>query len=477
MGGAASSIGKAFAPGGGDGSVGGFLGGASPASQMFGNYLDPLDVLGNQSRDQYNKSMDVYNANNAKINEQMGQRPGYQSVMSGGQLGDQYRMTAANAGNANMIGASTGTADQLDMADLDRRMGLAGNVSARQVEPAAQVQNQSVAGNVGTINAGQVGYNAVGTGSNYDNAQTDLGRLRSEANATGPSQSAQAQLAMADRNRGSAMDQIAAGRAGQYASTTDDLAAAGGLEGGARERVARNADRNAMLSRQGVMGNDAMSRLGITANDEQSKAALRQAMPSMSMGMDQYKTGLAAQNSDRQFQADQYNANAGMQAQQANVANRMNASMFDAGQNMAAQQFNVSADQARQQANAGLDMNAQQYNSGLAMQKAGMFGSADQAQSAINNNMEQFNANAYHQASAYNANAANQMQQYNAGLAQSANQYNANAASMDSRLGNQYALDAWGQNMAALGAQASAGQMAQNQPQGGLFTRLLGMQS
>ncbi len=103
---------------------------------------------------------------------------------------------------------------------------------------------------------------------------------RGEALRTGPS--AWAGLArnksMIDEAR--ARESMGAQAASQSAAARSDIARRGGLSGGAAERLAMNANRNALMAGQGVAAEGMSNRAGILAQDEGNRLKLLAGLPS-----------------------------------------------------------------------------------------------------------------------------------------------------------------------------------------------------
>jgi len=113
----------------------------------------------------------------------------------------------------------------------------------------------------------------------------------------------------------------------EFATSQDRLGMTGGLEGGARERLATSSNRNEMLGRQNLARQGELQRLGIGINDENRRMDLQTKMPGMYAGLDQYETSLQRGNADMDWRkAQQWS---GLASQDVN--NQMNVDRFNLG--------------------------------------------------------------------------------------------------------------------------------------------------
>lgn len=363
------------------------------------------------------------------------------------QSGTLSKTSAVNANTAkakskqaavNRASTSTGTANEattqnaatssLDFGQLDQRLGGAKDIAAQNV------------GYMGDVNAGR--------GAAL--ADQDVQSLRGEAFGQGPSAWGQAMQQQQDLTRSSALDQLGRDNRNSSAQAMQDLAMQGGLEGGARERIAKASARDAVMGGQNISRQDASARLGITADDEARKASMRQAMPGMNLQLDQYNTGLAQQNRQTQNQLGMFNAQTDLGAQQTNQNLAMNkaqtwaglqesqaaretaTNQFNAANQNQGSQFNAGQQNAMSQFNAAAQNQGSQFNAAAANQ-VGMFNTGqsnetERANTAAQNQMNLFNAGSQNQANQFNAGAANQMSQFNTGQANATSQFNAGAA-------------------------------------------------
>lgn len=124
-----------------------------------------------------------------------------------------------------------------------------------------------------------------------------LDRITEEGLAEGPSRAAQRQLDFLDTQQAQQFDQAQRGQRAGQVSAFDALARQGGLGGGSRERLARQAQRQGILGRQGLRAQGALQRQKVLADDEAAKRGLLQ----------QAEAGAVRQTqlgqTDRQFEA------------------------------------------------------------------------------------------------------------------------------------------------------------------------------
>lgn len=167
-------------------------------------------------------------------------------------------------------------------------------------------QTQNVAGQVknayGGIQADQRGLNA----------------FRQQALRTGPSawlNGAENKSRMEDSY---ARDRVAQSAAGQAAQARSQLAMRGGLNSGARERVAKDAARNSMIGSQQVGAQGRITRAGLGMQDEQQRQQALAQLPGMEIQALQPKLAGAAaysnalgQDRSAQLQNSQFNAQMG----------------------------------------------------------------------------------------------------------------------------------------------------------------------
>lgn len=107
------------------------------------------------------------------------------------------------------------------------------------------------------------------------------------------------------------LGQVTAGAAQQAAQARSSLAQAGGLSGGARERLAKQASTQGLFAQQGVRQQGAMDRLGLEAGAlqqaRQAQLGAQMALPGMELARDQYTSGIDKFNMMQQMAANMYN--------------------------------------------------------------------------------------------------------------------------------------------------------------------------
>lgn len=318
------------ASGGGSAFTGG-MSGIMPGGNAYNQgmkYLDPLDITGTQQGQRDKDTSKLIEQQQAQMDDFMSRQPNYQGMQNDAGTGLKKAFQVAAPEDATTATTS--------IASLDSRMGKAKDVGVADVKY------------TGDINSGK----------NFDAAQKNVNALQERAFGTGPSAWAQSQL---DSQAYQQKQQL--GRLGQEQRTAfnqsqNDLAMQGGLEGGSRERLAKAAQKQTMLSRQGAFNQGAGDRMAIRSADEAQRMQLQQQMPGMNMQMDQYKTGLAQQNRDVQNQLNLSNQQTNLGEQQFNA----NLAMNKANQWAGVQGQNNAALNATSQFNAGQQNQVNQIN-------------------------------------------------------------------------------------------------------------------
>lgn len=110
-------------------------------------------------------------------------------------------------------------------------------------------------------------------------SQDMLNQLVGRATAQGPTQQAQYLMDANQRNTQNLMGQAEDQGRGQLASMTGQLAMRGGLDSGARERLASQSGFQTLLNKQRISNDAAGNNLNILAQDEAQKSQLMQALP------------------------------------------------------------------------------------------------------------------------------------------------------------------------------------------------------
>lgn len=122
-------------------------------------------------------------------------------------------------------------------------------------------------------------------------SQDVLNRQIANATAVGPSQSAQYLQEANTRSLNNNLDNAEAGGRGQMAAMSSQLAMRGGLDAGARERMAKNVGMNTMMGKQKMMNDSAGANLEILAKDEAQKQAQLQALPASLLAQAGFQQG------------------------------------------------------------------------------------------------------------------------------------------------------------------------------------------
>lgn len=144
--------------------------------------------------------------------------------------------------------------------------------------------------------------------------QSGIDAFSKEALRTGPSQWAQDATKQQNYLSMQAKDQGAATTQGATASARAQLAARGGLSGGAAERLAQGGANNYLNMTQGVNNTETNNDMQIGMNDEQNRLSALGQLPGMQMadanfGLQKATTQLGADSQDNQ---NQFNANANL---------------------------------------------------------------------------------------------------------------------------------------------------------------------
>lgn len=111
-------------------------------------------------------------------------------------------------------------------------------------------------------------------------SQGILDQLQARATATGPSQSAQYLQGANERNTNNSLAQAAQMSRSGLADATSGMAMRGGLDAGARERMAKSNNFSAMMGKQKILNDSAGNNLNILSQDENQKTQMMQALPS-----------------------------------------------------------------------------------------------------------------------------------------------------------------------------------------------------
>jgi hypothetical protein len=268
--------------------VGGSVGG------IVGRAVDPFDILGTKDAKRRKEAEDQIAGDKDELAKMMAKRPEYGSILDeNGKLKSVYSVDA----------------DKYKLAGPKQ---IAGDVDARLA---------GVSGvNVGDISRGK----EIKGGANFNQANADLAALHDRAFSTGTSPYAQKLLDRQALDEATARDALSRDSATNTQAAMADLAATGGIDSAARERMMKTSGKDLMLRENELARTGRGERLGVLANDEANKMSLQTALPGMSLQTDAYDTGLQAGNRDADFRVDstnmgknltqgQFNSNLGMQ--------------------------------------------------------------------------------------------------------------------------------------------------------------------
>lgn len=306
MGGAANGAAAGGMVGGPAGAVVGGVAGA-----VLGDKADVTDISGTKADKRNAKTEKTISTEEQKVQDQLDKRPKYAGITTpDGKLDDQFKVSNPKS---NLTG-------------LEGKMSNAKDVTSTGVSTPTKVQ----------------------AGQDFTNGQQDMSKLRDRAFGTGPSEQAKAQMALADNQSKTNAETLAKQSMSANQTAQNTMAQQGGLSGGARERMATQANRQQMMANQGNANSNLQAKMGISAQDEAQRSQLQQAMPGMSLSYDQYNTGLQRDDRDTQMKAQMYNNDSTMKAQQANQDSALkqanmwgNMADTEAGRQQSADTFNV----------------------------------------------------------------------------------------------------------------------------------------
>jgi hypothetical protein len=223
-------------------------------------------------------------------------------------------------------------------------------------------------------------------------AAAGLAGLSARALSNDLSNPAQARMGLIDQQRRQSMDAMNANAAGATAGAMSSLAASGGMDSGARQRLGTDAIKARMAGAAGVynQANQAKSQVGI--QDLTNQYDLQTRLPGMfldygrnemdaqkfnaSLGMDKINAyrDQARGEDDRTLLADRFNAANNMDAQRFNIQNQM-------ADKVATDQFSMDRWKTQNAARAGQYASdsqnyyaQQQSNKGLLGDKGGLWG-------------------------------------------------------------------------------------------------------
>lgn len=176
----------------------------------------------------------------------------------------------------------------------------------------------------GAINAGRLD-----TGKLAAN-QDALNALKARAMAQGDSPWLRMQLDKLGLEELSARDRAASQALSQSAQANAALAMRGGLQSGARERIATGGARDLSAARQAIGRDMATNRLNLGIADDQTKMQLLSQIPGMDLSFADQRAGL-----------EKFNIGTSLEEQRANIANKLAADQFNTQMAQDAAKFNM----------------------------------------------------------------------------------------------------------------------------------------
>jgi hypothetical protein len=185
----------------------------------------------------------------------------------------------------------------------------------------------------------------ISTGQDFTSARSSVNDLSNLANTQGATSHAKYLTDAQRLEEDSARDDIDSSMRGMNATAFNDLAASGGLDSGARERIAGNSANQNLIERQKLARQGQLSRANILSNDEQMKIGLKRELPGQYLALDQHNVntqkdnaqlslnkanmwqGAAAADANRTLDADRFNV--GNQLSDMESQNKWNFGMWD----------------------------------------------------------------------------------------------------------------------------------------------------
>lgn len=247
------------------------------------------------------------------------QAPAIQSAYQGTNLGNGYTMAGGipYPTAAFQAAANPGTGPSARDGTLNTP-GAPGNASGSPYQIpsiySGMPQGPGYTDDMSGVNS--LGNTASGLLSGVNLDQSGVDAFSKEALRTGPSQWAQDATKQQNYLSMQAKDQGAATTQGATASARAQLAARGGLSGGAAERLAQGGANNYLNMTQGVNNTETNNDMQIGMNDEQNRLSALGQLPGMQMadanfGLQKATTQLGADSQDNQ---NQFNSNANLNA-------------------------------------------------------------------------------------------------------------------------------------------------------------------
>jgi len=168
---------------------------------------------------------------------------------------------------------------------------------------------------------------AISTGQDFTSARNSVNSLSNLANTQGATSHAKYLTDAQKLEEDSARDDIDSSTRGMNATAFNELAASGGLDSGARERIAGNSANQNLIERQKLARQGQLSRAGILSNDEQMKIGLKRELPGQYLSLDQHNVNTQKDNA----QLSLNKANMWQGAAAADDGRRMDAQRFNSG--------------------------------------------------------------------------------------------------------------------------------------------------
>ncbi|MCP3682932.1 MAG: hypothetical protein GY861_09600 [bacterium] len=131
------------------------------------------------------------------------------------------------------------------------------------------------------------------TGQYFEEAGAGYGTLAERAYGTETDPWTQKLLESQQLGQATQGDVLSQQMASERTRMMEDLAARGGLEGGARERLVRSTGRDTMAERQRLAREGMQQRLGIESEAERQRLGLQERLPGMAMGLEQHERDVA----------------------------------------------------------------------------------------------------------------------------------------------------------------------------------------
>lgn len=157
-----------------------------------------------------------------------------------------------------------------------------------------------------------------------------LDTMRSRALSTEASPWLKMQLEKQGVEQAAAADTAAQTAASQVQSARSALARAGGLRGGAAERLASKGAESELMARQNVFRQGMLDRANLNVEEERQKLDLLKGTTAADLSSAQYMTGLDTYNVGAQNQAGQFNVSNRLQ----DLGNRNQSNQFGYGEMM-----------------------------------------------------------------------------------------------------------------------------------------------